>query len=318
MLREVLNEIGQRQRFVLTSHVRPDGDAVGSVLACYAVLQQMGKRAEVVMRDPVPGIYSALPFADRVIQAPYVDEGVEAAIILECDSIQRTALQGLERPFLINIDHHYSGRPFAHINWIDPAACATAELIFRLAREAGVHLSPEIATCLYTAVLADTGGFSCVGTSATTFALARELVLAGADPARIAQDTYFSTSTAKMRLLGAALSRLQRDGWLAWMHVTRDDLEHCEATDEDCSGMVNFALGIKGVEVAVLFRELPERGRWHTSLRSKGTVNVAEIAERFGGGGHVSASGCSVPGSLSAATETILAPLRRSGNCGIR
>jgi phosphoesterase RecJ-like protein len=309
MLREVLDQIGRRQRFVLTSHVRPDGDAVGSVLACYALLQQMGKQAKMVMRDPVPGPYRVLPFADAVIQAPYVEEGFEAAIILECDCVQRTALQGLDGPFLINIDHHHSGRPFAHVNWIDPQACATAELIFRLAREAGVPLSPEIATCLYAAVLADTGAFSHCGTNADTFALARELVLAGADPAAIAQETYFSTSAAKMRLLGIALSRLQQDGWLAWMYVRGNDLERCQATEDDCIGMVNFALGVNEVEVAVLFRELAD-GRWHASLRSKGKINVAEIAERFGGGGHYSASGCSLPGSLSSVSETVLGPLR--------
>jgi phosphoesterase RecJ-like protein len=311
MLREVLDQIGRRQRFVLTSHVRPDGDAVGSVLACYALLQQMGKRAEMVMRDPVPRAYRFLPFADAVIQAPYVEEGFEAAIILECDSVQRTALQGLDGPFLINIDHHCSGRPFADVNWIDPQACATAELIFRLAREAGVPLSPEIATCLYAAVLADTGAFSHPGTNATTFGLARELVCAGADPAVIARQTYFSTSAGKMRLLGTALARLRQDGWLAWIYVSRDDLEHCQASEEDCGGLVDFALGVNGVEVAVFFRELAD-GHWHASLRSKGEINVAEIAERFGGGGHISASGCSLPGSLTAVCEAVLARLRSS------
>jgi phosphoesterase RecJ-like protein len=310
MLREVLNHIERRQRFVLTSHSRPDGDAIGSVLACSALLRQMGKEAEVVMRDAVPGIYRALPFADSVIQAPYVQEGYEAAIILECDCIQRTALEGLDGRFLINIDHHYSGRPFANVNWIDPDACATAELIFRLAREAGVPISAEIATCLYAAVLTDTGSFGYAGTSADTFALARELVLAGADPAIIAQQVYFSNPTAKMRLLGAALSKLHHEGTLAWMYVTRNDMERCGAIDEDCEGLANWALGIAGVEVAVFFRELADRRRWRASLRSKGSINVAEIAERFGGGGHVCASGCALPGPLSVASERILAQLR--------
>jgi bifunctional oligoribonuclease and PAP phosphatase NrnA len=239
-----------------------------------------------------------------------VQEGYEAAIILECDCIQRTALEGLDGRFLINIDHHYSGRPFANVNWIDPNACATAELIFRLAREAGMRISAEIATCLYAAVLTDTGSFGYAGTDADTFALARELVLAGADPARIAQQVYFSNPTAKMRLLGAALSKLHHEGTLAWMYVTRNDMERCGAIDEDCEGLANWALGIVGVEVAVFLRELADRSRWRASLRSKGTINVAEIAERFGGGGHVCASGCALPGPLSVACERILAQLR--------
>jgi phosphoesterase RecJ-like protein len=310
MLREVLSHIERRSRFVLTSHARPDGDAIGSVLACCAVLRQMGKQAEVVMRDAVPGIYRGLPFADLVIQAPYVRQEYEAAIILECDCLQRTALEGLDGRFLINIDHHYSGRPFADVNWIDPNACATAELIFRLAREAGVPLSAEIATCLYTAVLTDTGAFGYAGTNATTFALARELVLAGADPVRISQQVYFSNSTAKMRLLGAALSKLHQEGALAWMYVTRDEMERCGAVDEDCEGLANWLLGIKEVEIAVFFRELADHQRWRASLRSKGGFNVAEIAERFGGGGHVCASGFALPGPLALATAQVLAQIR--------
>ncbi|MFB3916687.1 MAG: bifunctional oligoribonuclease/PAP phosphatase NrnA [Terriglobales bacterium] len=317
MLKQVLNNIEQRRRFVLTSHARPDGDAIGSVLACSQILRKMGKQTEVILYDAVPAIYRELPFADSVVQSPQVPNGYDAAIILECDSIQRTALQGLEGPFLINIDHHLSGRPFAHINWIDPNACATAELIFRLAREAGVTISPEIATCLYTAVVTDTGAFGYAGTNASTFALARELVLCGADPVKIAQDVYFSTPTAKMRLLGAALSRLHREGNLTWMYVTRTDMERCGALDEDCEGLANYALGIVGVEVAVFFRELADRRRWRVSLRSKGAVNVADVAARFGGGGHHCASGFSLPGPLSVASERVLAQLRLSGKLTI-
>ena len=318
MLREVLHHIAHRERFVLTSHSRPDGDAIGSVLACAEILRKMGKRAEVVLHDPVPAIYRELPFADAVVQSPFVAAEYETAIILECDSLQRTALQGLDGRFLINIDHHHSGRPFGHINWIDPSACATAELIFRLAREAGVVICPEIATCLYTAVLTDTGAFAYPGTHASTFALARELVLCGADPVTIAQKVYFSNPTAKMRLLGAALSRLHQEGTLSWMYVTRQDMERCGAIDADCEGIANYALGIDGVEVALFFRELSDRRRWRVSLRSKGGVDVAAIAEGFGGGGHQCASGCALPGPLSVASERILAQLRLNPKCRIQ
>jgi phosphoesterase RecJ-like protein len=137
MLQDVLQQIEQRDRFVLTSHARPDGDAIGSALACCQVLRAMGKQADVVLHDGVPRIYRALPFADQVLQADRVSGSYEAAIILECDSIHRTRLEGLEDRFLISIDHHVSGRPFAHVNWIDPHAVATGEMVFRLAREAG-------------------------------------------------------------------------------------------------------------------------------------------------------------------------------------
>jgi bifunctional oligoribonuclease and PAP phosphatase NrnA len=309
MLKEVLKEIEQRDRFLLTSHARPDGDAIGSALACCQVLRAMGKDAEVVLRDGVPRIYQPLPFAEQVVQTERVNGDYGAAIILECDSIQRTRLLGLESSFLINIDHHLSGRPFAHVNWIDPKAVATAEMVYRLAREAGVKISPEIATCLYTAVLTDTGSFMFEGTNEHTFELARDLVLAGADPAHCARNVYFGHSTAKMRLLGAALSNLHREGLLAWISVTQEQMQGCHAKEEDCEGLVNYALSMQGVEVALFFRELPD-GRFRVSLRSKGKLDVAAVAQRFAGGGHQCASGCAVDGPLPVAAARIIAELR--------
>src|SRR5216684_4640297 len=311
MLKEVLKEIEQRSRFLLTSHARPDGDAIGSALACCQVLRAMGKEAKVVLRDGVPRVYQPLPFAEQVVQTERANGDYEAAIILECDSIQRTRLEGLEGRFLISIDHHVSGKPFAHVNWIDPEAVATAEMVYRLAREAGVKISPEIATCLYTAVLTDTGAFMYEGTNQHTFELARDLVLAGADPARCARHIYFGHSTAKMRLLGAALSALQREGPLAWIWVTQEQMERAGAKEEDCEGLVNYALSIGDVDVAVFFREQPD-GRFRVSLRSKGGLDVAHIAEEFGGGGHTCASGCAVDGPLHAAVESVLAKIRRA------
>lgn len=312
MLDDVLNEIGRRRKFILTSHARPDGDAVGSTLACAQILRSMGKEATVVLSDGVPGIYRPLPFAESVLQSTAGAADAEAAIILECDGVARTKLTGLDTHYLINIDHHATARPFADVNWIDPNACATAEMIFRLAREAGVQISPEVATCLYTAVLTDTGSFCFTGTTERTFALAQELVRSGADPVAIAHNVYFSTQLSKMRLLGAALSNLHRDGTLASMHVTQTTMEQCQASEEDCEGLVNYALAISGIEVALFFRQLPDE-RFRVSLRSKGSVNVAAVAEAFGGGGHECASGCSVDGPLAAALDTVLTQLRMRG-----
>lgn len=312
MLDEVLNQIGRRRTFILTSHARPDGDAVGSALACCQILRSMGKEANVVLSDGVPHIYGPLPFADSVLRDTNQAPDAEAAIILECDSVARTRLTGLDRHYLINIDHHATARPFADVNWIDPSACATAEMIFRLAREAGVRVSPEVATCLYTAVLTDTGSFCFHGTSERTFALAQELVRCGADPVAIAHNVYFSTQASKMRLLGAALSGLQQEGTLAWMHVDRGTMERCHATEEDCEGLVNYALAIRDVEVALFFREQCD-GRFRVSLRSKGLVNVAAVAEAFGGGGHECASGCAVDGPLPAAIDRLVQQLHARG-----
>ena len=308
MLDQVLNAIRARHRFVVTSHARPDGDGIGSALACGQILRKMGKEADVVIHDGVPRIYQNLPFAERAIQSPTVPPN-DAVILLECDSTRRALLEGLDQCFLINIDHHLSGRNFGHINWIDATVMATAELVYRLARLACVPIDRDIATCLYTALMTDTGSFMFEGTNEHTFTVARELVLAGADPAHCARPIYFGHSTAKMRLLGAALSHLHREGPLAWIWVTQEQMERYAAREEDCEGLVNYALSMGDVQVAIFFRELPDH-RYRVSLRSKGEVNVSTVAEHFGGGGHKCASGFSLDGPLAIAVALVIERLR--------
>ena len=308
MLDKVLQAIRARHRFVVTSHARPDGDGIGSALACGQILRMMGKDAEVVTYDGVPRIYQNLPFAHRAIQSETVPAN-DAVILLECDSTRRALLAGLDQCFLINIDHHLTGRNFGNINWIDSSVMATAELVYRLARLACVPVDRDIATCLYTGLMTDTGSFMFEGTNEHTFTVARELVLAGADPALCARHIYFGHSTAKMRLLGAALSNLHREGGLAWIAVTQEEMQRFGAREEDCEGLVNYALSIADVQVAIFFRELPE-SRYRVSIRSKGEVNVSAVAEYFGGGGHKCASGCSIDGPLDAAVSRIIDRLR--------
>jgi phosphoesterase RecJ-like protein len=307
----VLNAIHRRDRFLISAHARPDGDAVGSVLACGMILDQMGKNVDLVSCDRVPLIYRGLPCASTIRQVERVEGDYDAVILLECDGIERSRLQGLEGRFLINIDHHVSGRRFGDINWIDNDACAVAEMVYDLATLAGVSITPEMASCLYTAVLTDTGSFCYASTDAHTFELASDLVRQGANPTVIAQHTYFSNPTSKMLLLGAALSNLRREGRLAWMWVTNNDMLRTSAAEEDCEGLVNYAIAIAGVDVAVFLRELPNR-RVRLSIRSKGAIDVAAIAESLGGGGHQHASGCTIDGPLSSAEERILGRLRET------
>src|ERR1700722_19281781 len=160
MIEAVLSSIAKADRLLVTAHARPDGDAVGSLLACWMMLQRMGKKAEMILSDRVPRIYRSLPCAGQIRHGSHVDGDYDAVILLECDNLERTRLGGLEHRFLINIDHHTSGHAFADVNWIDSSACAVAEMVYQLAGAASIEIPRDMATCLYTAVLSDTGYFS--------------------------------------------------------------------------------------------------------------------------------------------------------------
>jgi phosphoesterase RecJ-like protein len=243
------------------------------------------------------------------------DSAPDTAILLECDSFERTgferlAFERMDAGLTINIDHHLSGKLFAGFNWIDPEACAVGAMIYDLAVASGTEITAGMATCLYTAVLTDTGSFTYPSTVATTFALAEHLVERGADANRIAQAVYFSNPPSKIRLLGAALGNMQIEGSVAWSWVTQAEMARAGAEVEDCEGVVNYLIGIAGVEAAVFLRELPSRTEFRLSLRSKGEVDVAQVAECFGGGGHRNASGCTLHGPLNEAIERIVTELR--------
>ncbi len=241
-----LAEVSERgalaPRWVVTSHARPDGDAVGSVLGCVQILRAMGKQADGYLGDGVPFIYRCLPGAADLRTGPVDAACYDGVVVLECDTLQRTSLEGLDGLFSVNIDHHETFTEYADVNYVVPSAAAAAELVYHLAQIAGVPITPDIATCLYTALLTDTGSFCYSCTTAQTFAFAREMVLAGADPAAIAQQVYFSNPASKMHLLGRALSNLHCQGAISWMHVSEADMLASGATEQDCEGLVNWAL----------------------------------------------------------------------------
>ncbi len=306
----LLETLRTQKRFVVTGHTRPDGDAVGSALALAEILDQLDHDVDVVFADSVPEIYSTLPNVQRIRHAPRAGDDGGAVIVLECDSIERTGLLDLEGRFLVNIDHHASGREFGSFNWIDENACAVAAMIYRIAEAAKVEITPSMATCLYTAILSDTGSFTYPGTTAETFELVHSLAVKGASPSQIAQDILFTSPLSKVKLLGAALSNMECDGPIAWSWVTQGDLERTGAVPEDCEGVVNHLISIAGVESAVFLRELPSNNEFRLSIRSKGRVNVALVAESFGGGGHRTASGCTMQGPLDLARGRVLKQLR--------
>jgi phosphoesterase RecJ-like protein len=314
----LLGLIRERQTFVVTSHMRPDGDAIGTALGVFHLLEAMGKQATVVFIDPIPDIYHFLPGVESIVS--HIPAGqLDAAIFLESGTLERASLDLAEfaaaAPTLtIHIDHHQSGTTFADFNWIDSSACAVGALIYDVAVASGVPLSKAIADCLYTAVLTDTGSFNFPSTTASTFALAQHLVQSGASPSKIAQAVFFSNPPAKSRIIGLVLSRMEIQGNVAWSYLTLDDLKKSGAVVEDSEGTVNQLISIAGVQAAALMREIQAGAEFRLSLRSKGDIDVSRVAEGFGGGGHRNASGCTLRGTLAEASASILTALHQAAN----
>ncbi len=305
-------QIRAGDHFLVTSHARPDGDAVGSVLAFGELLRALGKRADLLLADPVPSVYRALPGVHRIRQASTVHPSqYDGAIILECDSTSRTGLDGWGDLPLINIDHHVTGSHYGGLNWIDANACAVAAMVYRASLAMGVPVSPEMATCLYAAVLTDTGAFTYPGTSADTFTLAHDLIRRGAQADAVARDVLYSQPPARLQLLGLALSRMRTEEAVAWSYITQADLETHNATDEDTEGTVNYLISMAGMEAALFLRELPGLPvRYRISLRSKSSLDVSSVAALHSGGGHRNAAGCTVDGPYDAALQRVLGDLQ--------
>lgn len=311
MLSHVVELIEQKQHFMITSHIRPDGDGLGSGLALYWMLRSLGKDATVILRDRVPPAYMVLPGSDMVLVQADLTKYYDAAFIIECSDVDRPGLPSLKDQFVVNIDHHSTTSPFGDINWIDPTAAAVGEMIYNLCKALGVGVTKEIAECIYTALLTDTGSFHFSNTTERTLKIASELVRRGVEPARISQALFYSYPFAKIRLLGLVLSTIQRDdsGRIAWVKVDRDTMYEADASDEDADGIVNHALSVDEVEAVAFFKELSPRV-YRVSLRSKGKNNVAKVAEMFGGGGHRNAAGCRVEGDFEDVKRRVLEGLQ--------
>ncbi|MFN2454266.1 MAG: bifunctional oligoribonuclease/PAP phosphatase NrnA [Pyrinomonadaceae bacterium] len=313
MLSQVVELIDSKRHFAITSHVRPDGDSLGSSLGLYWLLRALDKQVQVIMHDPVPPAYRKLPGAKEVLVAPAMTEKFDAVFVIECSDATRPGLIDLDKQFLVNIDHHSTTALFGDINWIDSTASAVGEMIYNLCKAIGVRVTKEIAECVYTALVTDTGSFHYSNTSERTFKVASELVRAGVKPAKIAQAVFSSYPWSKIELLGAVLSTAKHDatGRVAWMRQTLEMQQLSGASEEDADGFVNYPLSVGCVEAVALLKE-GEQGVYRTSLRSKGDVNVARVAEKFGGGGHRNAAGCTLHGTWEEAEALIVRHLQEA------
>ncbi|MDA8124184.1 MAG: bifunctional oligoribonuclease/PAP phosphatase NrnA [Deltaproteobacteria bacterium] len=316
MLEKISEAIEACRTFLIVSHERPDGDALGSELAIYHLLKALGKEAVVYSQDVTPDHYRFLPGSDRIV-SEWPAVAFDAAIVVDCSELDRVGQEAKRIgaiPTLINIDHHVSNGGFCEAALIDPSASSTGELVCRLIAHERWPIGPETATCLYTAILTDTGGFRYGSTSAATLRAAADLVAHGASPQFISEHVYESHAPAKIRLMAAVLPTLtlEEGGRVGSLTVTLQAIAEAGALSEHTEGFVDLPRTIRGVEISILFVELAA-GRFKLSFRSKGNVNVERVARALGGGGHVNAAACRMEGALADVRRRVLEQIRISG-----
>lgn len=300
-LQKIVEEIRTNQSFLLTAHEGPDGDAVGSSLALASLLRKLGKDVHVHFRDPVPELYRFLPSADTVA-ASIPDRDFDVAFVLDIGEQRRAGEEFCNFKRIkttVNLDHHLACENFATHNLIDPAAAATGVLVYRIASALGYAFDPETALCLYVSIITDTGSFRYSNANREAFTIAGEMIEAGVNAWDVAEQLYENQPRKRLELLARCLPTLEiiKDGLAASVTVTLDMYAATGADAELTDGFVNYPRSIRGVEVAIFFRQLSE-SRVKVGFRSKGKVNVAVFSAAMGGGGHHNAAGCTVDGTL--------------------
>jgi phosphoesterase RecJ-like protein len=314
----ICDAIRERRRFLLSSHARPDGDSIGSQLAMAHALRALGKEVTIVNRDPAPAPLMAFPGVPAITVAEEATGEFDAAIIMECSELGRTGVEGLDRYFLINIDHHPGNARYGAINWFDAGAAACAEMVFAIVQALGVPLTVEIATHVYVGILTDTGSFHYSNITPRTFDICRQLVEAGVDPPRVARSIFDSNTLGRLKLFGSVLStiELEDEGRLAVVCVDRAMAAAAGGTYEDTEGLINLPLTVKEIQAVVFFKE-NATDEYRVSLRSKGEIDVCAVAKQFGGGGHKNASGCTVSGSYREVRERLASRLKEAIASGL-
>jgi phosphoesterase RecJ-like protein len=302
MVKEIIDSIRKGKSFLITAHIRLDGDALGSELALYLLLRDLGKKAVVYNQDNTPAHYRFLPAEQSIVHELGDIEQYDSAFILDCSELERVGDQAEKIgriKKLINIDHHISNGGFSKIRMLDAQASSTGELLFRLMQEMRYPMTKDICTNLYAAIITDTGGFRYSNTRRETFLAAGSLVENGADPQWISEHIYESDPPAKLRLLAKTMETmsLDLDRKIGSLVVTRALLEETGASVELTDGFVDIPRSVSGIEIAVLYTEM-DGNYFKLSMRSKGKVNVEKIARKFGGGGHVNAAACRIKGNI--------------------
>lgn len=313
MLDQIASFIQGHDRFVISTHISPEGDALGSALAAYLVLKEMGKQAVVVMRDGVPHNLDFLPEVDRVI-FPYQldDDDYEQVMLVDCGKADRVGDNLFERfkgHFMINIDHHCDNPRYGNLHYVRELASATM-VIDDVIEALGLSLNVELATCLYAGLMADTNGFRNANVNAGVLNIAAKWVSAGVDPHQVARNMFERQSWNETQLLAYALSSTEFEGGIAWCAIPRQTFDRFGVGHHQTDAIVSQLRSIAGVEISILLKEI-DHNKVKVSLRAKGDVAVNGVAQHFGGGGHVKAAGCLVNDSLENVTQAVLDQVRK-------
>jgi phosphoesterase RecJ-like protein len=313
--------VRRHDRFLITSHVDPDADAIGSCLGLAHSLRQIGKVAEVVLDAPMPKALMFLPGSASVEVSADVKRRFDAAFVLDCSSLDRVG-NVAERCLapgaaIAVIDHHWGHEMFGDPRLVNVEASATAELVYEVIGHLGMPLLPEAAECLYAGLFSDTGGFRHQNTTPHALRLAARLLERGARAPFVAEALYATRTKESLKILGLALASLETrsGGSVGALTISREMFETAGATPEDADGIVQYAKSLIGARVGILIQEVgPQDIR--VSLRSDGSVDVNELASRFGGGGHKVAAGLRVRGDLKQVREDLFAALEQAMNGG--
>jgi len=316
-LPRAIDALRSAKRVLLTMHRGPDGDALGSALALACALREMGREVAVYNPDELPYNFRFLPGAGEVVRELLPQAAYDVTVVTDAGAWDRLGPgvpEKSRRGLVLNLDHHMTTEPFGDVNYVDPHAASVGILAYKIIRGLGHALSREAAECIYASILADTGSFRYSSTDPECFRIAAELLEAGVDPWEMTVRVYEQQPLARMRLLAEVLGTLEVHGKLATITITREMVKRAGSAPDLTDGFINYARSVDGVEVAASFREPENGGPWRVSFRSRGRVNVAAIAQTFGGGGHHNAAGCSIEGDEKSVRARIAEEIEKALN----
>jgi bifunctional oligoribonuclease and PAP phosphatase NrnA len=314
MANKIIAAINKGERFLITAHIRLDGDALGSELALYLMLVDMGKKAVIYNQDETPEQYRFLPGAPTIVHELGDIGQYDIGIVLDCSNLERVGKESAQIgkiKTLINIDHHISNGGFCQLSMLDGQASSTGELLYRLMSEMRCNMTKDICTNLYAAIITDTGGFRYSSTRQDTLRAAGDLVESGANPQWISENIYESDSPARLKLLAKVLETMSLDleNKVGSLFVTQGALRQTGASMDHTEGFIDIPRTVKGIDISVLYTQL-ENKYFKISLRSKGQINVERVAKKFGGGGHINAAACRIEGDIEEIKILILEAIK--------